>query len=74
MSAPILDSPWLTVPEVAAYARSSKTEVLGALNDQSLRGYQNVKGGRWRVHRDDVDAWLRREPPAAHPARLGRSA
>lgn len=72
MTAPILDSPWMTVQEVATYARSSKTEVMTALRDQSLRGYQNTERGRWRVHRDDVDAWLRKEPPAS-ARRIGRA-
>lgn len=56
-------TPWMTVPEVQAYARSGRREVLEALNDGSLRGHQRKTGGRWRVHRDDVDSWLRGEPP-----------
>ncbi|WP_375482873.1 helix-turn-helix domain-containing protein [uncultured Jatrophihabitans sp.] len=55
----LLDSPWLVVGEVQAYARAGKREVLAALADGSLRGYQARPNGRWRIHRDDVDAWLR---------------
>lgn len=61
---PALDSPWLLVPEVMTYARASRREVLDALKDGSLRGTQKSRGGKWRVHRDDVDAWLRGVPPA----------
>lgn len=63
-----VDTPWMTVPEVAAYARSSRTEVLEALTDESLRGSQVKPGGKWRVHRDDVDAWLRGLPAVSSPA------
>lgn len=59
-----IDTPWMTVPEVAAYARSSRSDILAALACEELRGHQRVAGGRWRIHRDDVDAWLRGEPPA----------
>lgn len=57
-------TPWMTVPEVQEYARSGRREILEALNDGSLRGHQRKAGGRWRVHRDDVDSWLRGEQPA----------
>lgn len=62
MTAPhITDSPWMIVREVMVYARASKSEVLGALADGSLRGNRRKPGGKWRVHRADVDAWLRGE-------------
>lgn len=61
------ESPWMTLPEVQAYARSGRVELLAALADGSLRGHQRKAGGRWRVHRDDVDAWLRSEPAAPLP-------
>lgn len=73
MTAPILDSPWLLVPEVMRYARVGNRDVLGALGDGSLRGHQVKAGGKWRIHRDDVDAWLRGEQPAvAEPPRFTR--
>lgn len=74
MTGPILDSPWMTVLEVANYARSSRSEVLAALNDGTLHGSQLRKNGRWRIHRDDVDAWLRGEPaPERRPQRYTSS-
>lgn len=71
-AAGVTDSPWLVVPEVQAYARASRHEVIDALNDGSLRGYQRAPGGKWRVHRDDVDAWLRGDSPAVVAGRFGR--
>lgn len=62
MTAPI-DTPWMTVAEVKDYGRIGRSDILAALNDGSLRGHQVKAGGRWRVHRDDVDAWLRGEQP-----------
>ena len=59
--AAVNDAPWLTVREATARARIGQRELLAALADGSLRGHQNKPGGRWRIHRDDVDAWLRGE-------------
>lgn len=56
-------TPWLLVPEVVAYSKVGKRDVLAALADGSLRGSQLTAGGKWRVHRDDVDSWLRGERP-----------
>lgn len=61
------ETPWMTVPDVQAYSHTGRREVLAALADGSLRGHQRKANGRWRVHRDDVDAWLRCEPPAPYP-------
>lgn len=73
MTGPALDSPWLTVAEVAQYARSSKSEVLAALAAEDLRGSQLRTNGRWRIHREDVDAWLLGEqPPERIPRRYTR--
>lgn len=55
-------SPWLFVADVVDYARVGKRDVLAALADGSLRGHQLKPGGKWRVHRDEVDAWLRGQP------------
>ena len=49
---------WILVAEVQDYARIGQRELLAALADGSLRGHQNKPGGRWRIHRDDVDAWV----------------
>lgn len=61
MTGPILDSPWLEVADVMRYARCGRTDIMAALADESLRGSQLKPGGKWRVHRADVDSWLRGE-------------
>lgn len=60
MTGSITDSPWMTPEEVMEYSRTGSSEVYAALNDGSLLGHQRKAGGRWRVHRDDVDTWIRR--------------
>lgn len=59
-------SPWMTTRQVAEYANRHRDTVLLALRLGQLKGYQN--NGRacstWRVHRDDVDRWMRGEAPA----------
>lgn len=57
-----VDSPWMLLKDVTVYARSSRREVLEALNDGSLWGRQRKPGGTWRTHRDAVDAWLTGRP------------
>ena len=58
MTAP---SPWMTVREAATYTRRSQRTILTALGDDSLRGHRPGERGRWRVHVDDLDAWVRGE-------------
>lgn len=55
------DSPWHTMPEAAARARVSADAIGDALRTGELRGYQSGRGGRWRIHRDDIDAWVKGE-------------
>lgn len=50
---------WLTVDEVVTYTGRSRTEVYAALQCEELPGSQRAKRGRWRVHTDDVDTWMR---------------
>lgn len=55
-----IERAWLTVDEVEQYTGVSKTEVYIALQTAELPGSQRAKGGKWRIHRDDLDAWMRR--------------
>lgn len=56
------ESPWLTVAEAAGRARCHRDTVLNALRSEKLRGYQAVAPkGTWRIHEDDLDAWVRGE-------------
>ena len=67
-----IESPWLTAAESAQYSRRSVSTINNALRDGSLRGYQPKKNGTWRIHRDDLDAWMRGERADATPARIAR--
>ncbi|RSM73481.1 DNA-binding protein [Kibdelosporangium aridum] len=60
------NSPWFPHPAAengARYAGVHYKTLLGALQRGECRGYQAGPRGRWRVHRDDVDRWLRGERP-----------
>lgn len=67
------DSPWLKVPEAADRARCGVSTVLRALAAEELRGYQGGKGGRWRIHVDDLDAWVRGETAEVRVPAVTRS-
>lgn len=69
---PAIDTPWLTVPEGAAYARKSKNTITDALRSGALRGSQTCRNGKWTIHLADLDAWLRGERAAAQPERITR--
>lgn len=64
-------SPWLTVPEAAKRARRNRHTILDALACEELRGHRRGDRGRWRVHVDDLDAWVRGE---LSEVQVGRSA
>ncbi|MCP2168109.1 helix-turn-helix domain-containing protein [Goodfellowiella coeruleoviolacea] len=66
------DSPWFPQPAVknaAEYAGCHPKTLLAALQSGECKGYQAKARGRWRVHKDDVDRWIRGEKPARR--RLG---
>lgn len=62
-------SPWLTQREAADYARRGVGVINEALRTGQLRGFQSKPGGKgkrggtWRVHVADLDAWIRGEDP-----------
>jgi excisionase family DNA binding protein len=60
--------PWMTVREAAARSRHHYQYVYDALRlYESSRHKQGLRGhrprGRWRIHVDDVDAWIKGEAP-----------
>lgn len=55
----VTDRVWLNVEEAAARTGVSRTELLNALQTGELRGTQRVPRGRWRLHVDDLDHWMR---------------
>jgi hypothetical protein len=62
--AEVLASPWLGTTEGAKYAKRHPKTLLRALRQGELRGFQSKKpNGTWRIHIDDIDAWVRGEKP-----------
>jgi len=58
------DSPWMTFAEACAYSKIGEKSLYRALRVGDLPAVQglskpNTQGGRWRIHRDDLDSWLR---------------
>lgn len=58
MSDNTIQSPWMTVPEAARYARSGRNRVYDACRTGELTARQSGRGGTWLIHRDAIDAWL----------------
>ncbi|GAB3166769.1 hypothetical protein GCM10027059_26250 [Myceligenerans halotolerans] len=52
----------LTVAEAAADARRHPVTVRRALEAAELHGTQRVKGGRWTIRPECLDAWLDQVP------------
>lgn len=48
----------LTVDEAAVEARRHPSTVYKALEDSRLHGSQPIKGGRWLIKPECLDAWL----------------
>ncbi|GGG04470.1 hypothetical protein GCM10007304_18230 [Rhodococcoides trifolii] len=54
------NSPWMTPQQAADYADVHINTIRHALWDGRLRGYQRTAPkGIWRIHVDDLDAWIR---------------
>lgn len=63
------ESPWMSVAQVRVYAGTGETTTYHALQTGELRGVQRTSPrGTWRIHRDDVDAWMR----GLHPESVER--
>lgn len=54
-----IESPWLVVSEAASYSRNDTAVIYGALASGELVGHRRGKRGQWRIHREDLDAWIR---------------
>lgn len=64
-------SPWLTTKQVAEYAGMHPKTVQNALQDGELIGYQRTEPhGRWRIHVEDADAWIRGDAPRERNLRV----
>lgn len=55
---------WFTTAQAAEYVGRHRDTVLKALEAGELHGSQTKTRGRWRVHRDCLDAWAFRQPCA----------
>jgi excisionase family DNA binding protein len=64
-AAPIpLDQVWFTVSEAATRARCSNRTVYRAIHNGELRTEQRGRAGaHHRIHRAEIDAWVRGERP-----------
>ncbi|RRQ26274.1 helix-turn-helix domain-containing protein [Rhodococcus sp. Eu-32] len=68
-----VESPWLTVDEARAYARCGKRQMYHALHTGELVGTQRKRPqGTWRIHRDDLDSWMRGASPERTATKLKR--
>jgi hypothetical protein len=67
----MIKTPWLTAAEAAQYVKLDIRRVRAAAVEceqtngrAGLRGYQRGPNCSWRFHIEDLDRWLRGEPPA----------
>jgi excisionase family DNA binding protein len=51
----------LTIDELAAYLKISKSTLYKLAQDGALPGLK--VGKRWRFHKEAIDAWLKSQPP-----------
>lgn len=56
---------WFTTRQAGAYATYSPTTILRACESGELKGHQRRPGARWRIHREELDRWLRGEAVTA---------
>lgn len=55
---------WLSVTEAQRYTGIAKTSLYEALQTGELAGSQRGgKRGKWRIHMNDIDAWMRSQSP-----------
>jgi excisionase family DNA binding protein len=69
-----VDSPWLTVAEARTYTGKGRRSILEALADETLRGHRSGERGRWHIHVNDLDAWMRGERADVQIQRVTRRA
>lgn len=50
---------WFSTAQAGEYAGRHPKTVLDALHLGDLRGSQRSAGCSWRIHRSDLDSWLR---------------
>ena len=67
-------TPWLTAPEAAEYARTSRERIYEAIANGELKAVKPRadKRGRWLTRAEYLDAWLAGLVVSAAPIRRGR--
>lgn len=60
---PLSERWWLSVAEVSAITGYTKPLIYMEMSQGSLRSYTRGGRGQVRIHRDDLDAWMRGEAP-----------
>jgi len=67
----MIETPWLTLAEACEYTKHCTQTVRRAAvecdrsnGQRGLRGYQQRGHTPWRFRVEDLDRWLRGEPPA----------
>jgi excisionase family DNA binding protein len=50
---------WLNVDEASQRTGVSKTELYEVIKKGELKAYRRKENAKWRIHIDDVDAWMR---------------
>jgi excisionase family DNA binding protein len=67
-------TPWLTAPEAAEYARTSRERIYEAIANGELKAVKPRadKRGRWLTRAEYLDAWLSARVVSAAPIRRGR--
>ena len=67
-------TPWLTAPEAAEYARTSRERIYEAIANGELKASKPRadKRGRWLTRAEYLDAWLSARVVSAAPIRRGR--
>lgn len=67
-------TPWLTAPEAAEYARTSRERIYEAIANGQLKAVKprRDKRGRWLTRAEYLDAWLGGLAVSAAPIRRGR--
>ena len=67
-------TPWLTAPEAAEYARTSRERIYEAIANGELKAVKPRadRRGRWLTRAEYLDAWLSARVVSAAPIRRGR--
>jgi excisionase family DNA binding protein len=67
-------TPWLTAPEAAEYARTSRERIYEAIANGQLKAVKPRadRRGRWLTRAEYLDAWLNAQAISAAPIPRGR--